>query len=458
MVQKEQPELYLEMERLRLDIIEKGQLNELRVKYTLEDQIRQAQKKCPKIEEVKDLLIRGKAPDYRVDEQDTLWLKNRICVPSGEDIRKTILKEAHDSRYSIHPGCTKMYQDLKCRFWWENMKKDIAEYVARCDTCQRVKAEHQRPAGLLQPLAIPQWKWDDISMDFVVGLPRTQKGNDSIWVIVDRLTKVAHFLPVKNKYSVSQLADLYVEHILRLHGAPRTIVSDRGAQFTAQFWRSLHDSMGTHLDYSTAFHPQTDGQTERVNQVLEDLLRACVLTYSNDWEKSLPYAEFSYNNSYQASLQMAPFEALYGRKCRTPLMWSEVGERIFFGPASILEAEENVAKVRENLKIAQSRQKSYADPKRRDVSFEVGDYVLLRVSPLRGTKRFHVKGKLAPRFVGPYPIVAKVGKLAYRLELPPDLAGVHPVFHVSQLRRCLDPKLDKHVSTDAIDLQDNLEY
>jgi hypothetical protein len=172
-----------------------------------------------------------------------------------------------------------------------------------------------------------------------------------------------------------------VDNILKLHGAPRSIVSDRWPQFTAQFWKSLHASLGTELNYSTAFHPQTDGHTERVNQVLEDLLRACVLTYGSDWEKSLSYAEFSYNNSYQASLKMAPFEALYGRKCRTPLMWSEVGEQTFFGPAIIVEAEENVAKVRENLKIAQSRQKIYTDPKRRDVSFEVGEHVYLKVSP-----------------------------------------------------------------------------
>jgi hypothetical protein len=157
---------------------------------------------------------------------------------------------------------------------------------------------------------------------------------------------------VKANYSVSRLAELYVDNILKLHGAPRSIVSDRGPQFTTQFWKSLHASMGTELNYITAFHPQTDGQTERGNQVLEDLLRACVLIYESDWEKSLSYAEFTYNNSYQANLKMAPFEALYGRKCRTPFMWSEVGEQTFFGPTAIVEAEENVAKVRENLKIA----------------------------------------------------------------------------------------------------------
>jgi transposase InsO family protein len=213
------------------------------------------------------------------------------------------------------------------------------------------------------------WKWESISMDFIVGLPRTPKGHDSIWVIVDRLTKVAHFIAVRTDYRVEKLADLYIEHILRLHGAPTSIVSDRGTQYMSKFWKSLHKAIGTRLDYSTTYHPQTDGQTERVNHILEDMLRACVLKYGSDWEKSLSHAEFSYNNSYQASLKMSPFEALYGRKCRTPLMWSEVGERSFFGPAKIKDAEERVAQVRENLRIAQSRQKSYADNRRRDLKF-----------------------------------------------------------------------------------------
>ncbi|WVZ50768.1 hypothetical protein U9M48_001993 [Paspalum notatum var. saurae] len=191
------------------------------------------------------------------------------------------MTEAHCTKYSIHPGSTKMYQDLKKLFWWRRMKRDIAEFVAKCDTCNRIKVEKQRPAGLMKPLEIPMCKWEKITMDFIVGLPRTPKGNDSIWVIVDRLTKTAHFIP------------------------------------------SLHKAMGTKLDYKIAYHPQTDGQTERVNQLLEDLLRACMLTYGPNWEDSLPYAEFSYNNSYQASIEMSPFQALYGRQCRTPLMWEE---------------------------------------------------------------------------------------------------------------------------------------
>jgi hypothetical protein len=208
-----------------------------------------------------------------------------------------------------------MYVDLKQKYWWNGMKADIARFVAHCDTCQRIKVEHQKPAGLLQPLPIPVWKWDEIGMDFVVGLPKTQKGHDSIWVIVDRLTKVAHFLPVRTTYGGEKLAKLYIENIVKLHGVPRRIVSDRGTQFTSRFWKSWHKAMGTKLDFSSVYHPQTDGQTERVNQIMEDMLRAFVLTYGNDWEQSLPYAEFSYNNRYQASLGMSPFQAV---------MWEEM--------------------------------------------------------------------------------------------------------------------------------------
>jgi hypothetical protein len=167
------------------------------------------------------------------------------------------------------------------------MKRDIAEYVSLCDTCQRVKAEHQRPAGLLQPLKIPEWKWEEIGMDFIVGLPRTEARYDSIWVIVDRLTKVVHFIPVKTTYSGAKLAELYMSRIVCLHGVPKKIMSDRGSQFTSKFWEKLHESMDTKLNFSSAYHPQTDGQTERTNQIIEDMLRACALKYRKSWDKSL---------------------------------------------------------------------------------------------------------------------------------------------------------------------------
>ena len=192
------------------------------------------------------------------------------------------------------------------------MKREVTKYVSECDICKRVKASHLRPASLLQPLSIPSWKWEDISMDFIVGLPKTSKGYDSIWVIVDRLTKSAHFLPVKTIYRAQYYAELYISLIMSLHGVPKTIISDRGAQFIARFWEQFHAALGTRLIPSSAYHPQTDGQTERINQILEDMLRACALTYSQKWDECLPLAEFAYNNSYQESIRMAPFEALYG--------------------------------------------------------------------------------------------------------------------------------------------------
>jgi hypothetical protein len=263
------------------------------------------------------------------------------------------------------------------------------------------------------------------------------KRERSIWVIIDRLTKVAYFIPVKTTFGEATLARIYLKEIVRLHGIPWKIVSDRGTLFTSKFWMSLQQAIGTKLDFSTAYHPQSDGQTERVNKVLEDLLRACVLTYARNWESSLPYVEFSYNNSYKASIKMSSFETLYGRKCQAPLMWSNIGEKTLEGPAFIKESEEKVALIRKRLLETQSRQKNYADNRRRELKFEEGDFVYLKVSPMRKVKRFQVKGKLAPWFVGPYPIIGRVGPTTYHLELPESMSDIHNVFHVSQLRKCL---------------------
>jgi transposase InsO family protein len=196
---------------------------------------------------------------------------------------------------------------------------------------------------------VPEWKWEEIAMDFIVGLPRTQLGYDSIKVIVDRLIKVAHFIPIKTTYSGPQLAELYMSRLVCLHGVPKKIMSDKGTQFTSRFWERLHETMDTQLCFSSAYHPQTDGQTERVNQILEDMLRARALQYGRSWDKSLLYTEFSYNNSYQESLKMAPFEMLYGRRCRTPLFWNETGEWKVFRPDILQVAERKVRMVRENL-------------------------------------------------------------------------------------------------------------
>ncbi|KAL4280893.1 hypothetical protein GQ457_03G018320 [Hibiscus cannabinus] len=275
-----------------------------------------------------------------------------MCVPNDDGLRKEMLDEAHPSSFSIQPGSVKMYKDLKPLYWWPGMKVDISNYVSRCLTCQKVKAEHRAPTGLLQPLKFPQWKWERITMDFVTGLPITPRKNDSVWVIVDRLTKSAHFIPVRK-------------------------------------------SLGTRLNLSTAFHPQTDGQSERVIQILEDMLRACVIDFGKNWERSILLVEFAYNNSYQSSIQMAPFEALYGRRCIAPLCWSELGE--------------------------------------------------------------NKKRKLSPRYIGPFEVLEKVGTAAYRLALPPKFDKIHNVFHVSMLKKYRsDPS---HVlELEEVELNPDLSY
>ncbi|KAK9020566.1 hypothetical protein V6N11_010586 [Hibiscus sabdariffa] len=357
----------------------------------------------------------------------------------------------------MHPGSTKMYRDLKCEYYWVGLKKDVTEFVSKCMVCQRVKAEHQFPSGLLQPLRIPEWKWERITMEFVTGLPMTPSKKDSVWVVVDRFTKCAHFLPVHTTYTYDKLAELYIREIVRLHGVPKSIVSDRDPKFTSRFWESLHTALGSRLNFSTSYHPQTDGQSERVIQVLEDMLRCCIIDFQGTWEKQLPLVEFAYNNSYQASIQMAPYEALYGRRCRTPVCWAEAGQKLLPMPDILKGTTEKVKLISERLKAATDRQKSYADLKRREVEYAVGDKVFLKVSPWKKVMRFGRKGKLSPRYIGPYEIVGRVGPVAYRLLLPPELERIHDVFHVSMLRKYRsDPS---HVMpVEEIELNPDLSY
>ncbi|KAD4981941.1 hypothetical protein E3N88_18612 [Mikania micrantha] len=247
----------------------------------------------------------------------------------------------------------------------------------------------------------------------------------------------AHFLPIREDCSMDRLAKLYVNEIVSRHGVPISIISDRDSRFMSRFWQTLQNALGTQINMSTAYHPQTDGQTERTNQTLEDMLRSCVIDFRGSWDIHLPLVEFSYNNSYHTSIQCAPFEALYGRKCRSPICWSEVGENQIIGPEFIQETTDKIALIQERIKAARDRQKSYADNRRRPLEFQIGDLVMLKVSPWRGIFRFGKRGKLSPRFVGPFKILERIGPVAYRLELPPELDNVHDVFHVSNLKKCL---------------------
>jgi hypothetical protein len=228
---------------------------------TLRDEIIAAQKNDEGMDHIKRRMQEGdfKVACFHQDVEGTLWFKERLVVPKKEALKKKILDEAHTSRYSIHPGSTKMYHDLRQQFWWTRMKREAALYISKCDTCRKVKADYMKPRGLLQLLSIPKSKWDNISMDFIVGLPMMGHKFDSIWVIVDRLSKSAHFIPVNTNFNVQKYAGIYVAHVLCLHGVLKMIISNRGSQFVAHFWEQLHASLGTRLIHSSAYYPQMDG-------------------------------------------------------------------------------------------------------------------------------------------------------------------------------------------------------
>nr|GEZ31684.1 putative reverse transcriptase domain-containing protein [Tanacetum cinerariifolium] len=327
----------------------------------------------------------------------TLCLNNRSWVPCIGDLRALIMHESHKSKYSIHPGSDKMYQDLKRLDWWPNMKAEIATYVSKCLTCAKVKIEYYKPTGLLVQPEIAQWKWENITMDFVTKLPKTTAGQDTIWEVVSR-----HELPV-------------------------LIISDRDGRFTLHFWKSLNKALGTRLDMSTAYHPETDSQSERTIQ------------------------------TYHTSIKAAPFEALYGRKCRSPICWAEVGDRQLTGPEIIHEITEKIVQIKSRIQAARDHQKSYADVRRKPLEFQVGDKVMLKVSPWKGVIRFDKRGKLNPHYIGPFKVLAKVGTVAYRLELSEQLSRVHSTFHISKLKKCMADE-PPAIPLDEIQVDDKLNF
>nr|GEX89052.1 reverse transcriptase domain-containing protein [Tanacetum cinerariifolium] len=363
-------------------------------------------------------LQKGLDENIKHKSDGALYYLDRICVHLTGDMRTLIMDEAHKSKYSVHPGADKMYYDFRDRYWWSRMKKDIAVYVSRCLTFLKVKAEHQSLSGLLQQPKIPEWKWEGIAVDFVTKLPWTSSGHDTIWVIVDRLTKSAHFLSMRGDYKIDRLAGLYLNEIVARHDVPISIISNRDSQFTLRFWQSI--------------------------------LRG-------SWDVHLPLVEFSYNDSYHSSMRCTPFKALYGRKCLSLIMWAEVGEVQLLGPKLVQETTKKISQIKDRLKATRDRQKSYAGKRRKPLELSVGDYVLLKASPWKGVVRFEKKGKLAPRFVGPFEIIEKVGLIANRLRLPEELNGIHDTFHVSNLKKCsADPTLK--VPLDEIQIDAKLNF
>ncbi|GKF10055.1 putative reverse transcriptase domain-containing protein, partial [Tanacetum coccineum] len=342
----------------------------------LPKQILEAQIEAQKLENLKNEdvggMIRKDIPKEKLKPRTdgTLCLNGRSWLPCYGELRTVIMDESHKSKYSIHPGYEKMYQDMKKLYWWPNTKADIATYIKKCLTCAKVKAEHQRPSGLLVQPEIPQWKWDNITMDFIMKLPKLSQGYATIWVIVDRLTKSAIFVPMRKTDPMERLARMCLKEVFMRHGIPVLIICDRDPRFTSNLWRSLQKALGTNLDMSIAYHPQTDGQSERTIQTLKDMLHACVIDFGKGWVNHLTLVDFSYNNSYHTSIKAAPFEALYGRKCRSPVCWAEVGEVQLTRPEIVQETIEKVIQIKQRIQAARDRQKSYADLKRKLMEFQ----------------------------------------------------------------------------------------
>jgi hypothetical protein len=368
-----------------------------------------------------------------------LFFENRICVPKNVDMRHVILSEYHDPPHQGHLGFASTYLRVSEALYWPNLHSDCRQFCLTCDTCQRNKTSTQKPAGLLQPLSIPIARWSSISMDFMVALPRTPSGFDSIFVVVDRLSKLAHFIPTRSTATAADTASLFFTHIFRHHGLPEEIVSDRDPKFTSSMWTELFKILGTSLRLSTSHHQQTDGQTERIIRIINQLLRCCATRHQNAWYEQLPAIEFAYNSSVSSSSKYSPFFLCNGYVPRTPVALLHRQPAVPTTVESFIEQTRvTLQHARDSLHQAQDRQRLYADRRRRDVQFAVGDQVLLSTDHILPTYLPPTKRKLQPTFIGPFTIVEKFGTLTYRLKLPANIR-VHPIFHISQLKQFRNP-------------------
>ena len=383
-----------------------------------------------------------RAPALVKDDNTGLFYHTgRLAVPNVPSLRRRLLYEFHDAPYAGHHGVRKTYAAISTRFWWPRLSDSVRRYVASCPTCQRTKPSSLPAPGLLHPLPVPTRPWTHISMDWITDLPRSTLGDvkyDSILTIVDMFSKQAHFVPTYKTATAHQTAQLLLREVYRLHGIPSVIVSDRDSRFTSELWQSLMRYLGTKLNISTAYHPQTDGQSERTNRTLEQILRAYVHPLHDNWTTYLPLAEAAYNSSVHAATGVTPYFANYGFEPTQPAHLLHTPSSPPLPPPSDADAARIAARMREihdvvrlELERAKSTMEAIANRTRRDVTFKVGDLVRLAADDLSLSNQ--PSSKLRDRFVGPFKVSAVVGKQSYRLELPASMSRLHPVFHVSRL-------------------------
>ncbi|KAK9233383.1 hypothetical protein WN943_023632 [Citrus x changshan-huyou] len=402
-------------------------------KSDLVSRIKEGLQQDPLAKDLLEKVLKEKTRRFWQEEGILLTKGDRLFVPRWGNLRKEVIKECHDSKWAGHPGIERTTALVQASYFWPHMRDDIEAYVRTCLVCQQDKVDHQLPAGLLEPLPLATRPWESVSMDFITSLPKSE-GCGSIMVVVDRYSKYATFIAAPVDCKADEAARLFVKHIVKLWGVPKSIVSDRDPRFTGRFWTELFKMLGTDLKFSTSFHPQTDGQTERINGLLEMYLRHYVSAHQRDWAKLLDIAQFSYNLQRSEATGKTPFEIIMGFQPMTPnAIASTYGGKSPAAHKLAREWHEEADITRAYLDKAARKMKKWADTRRRHVEYKEGDQVMIKLLPQQFKTLRKVHKGLVRRYKGPFRVVRRVGNVSYQLQLPPRLK-IHPVFHVSLLK------------------------